>query len=116
MRNTAAILWLLMLLAVLAGCTAGETVIEITYPAQTDAAVSAAAEASSVAETEEQLPDTEEAVPQEGTYVLNTGSKKFHDPSCSSVPTIKEKNREEYTGDRAALIERGFSPCKRCNP
>lgn len=31
-------------------------------------------------------------------YILNTKSKKFHDPSCSSVPKIKEKNKKKYQG------------------
>lgn len=49
-------------------------------------------------------------------YVLNTNTKKFHVPGCSSVKTIKEKNKQYYTGGREEIIERGYSPCKRCNP
>lgn len=51
-----------------------------------------------------------------GTYVLNTNTKKFHLPTCSSVDTIKAKNRSDYTGSRQALIDQGYQPCKRCNP
>lgn len=49
-------------------------------------------------------------------YVLNTNTKKFHIPSCSSVGDMKEKNKEYFSGDRQAVINRGFVPCKRCNP
>lgn len=50
------------------------------------------------------------------SYVLNTNTKKFHKTTCSSVQTIKEKNRSDYTGDRENLMKRGYSACKRCNP
>lgn len=53
---------------------------------------------------------------QAQTYILNTNSKKFHLPSCSGAASIKEDNREEYTGTRQALIDRGYDPCKTCNP
>ena len=49
-------------------------------------------------------------------YVLNANTKKFHLPSCSSVSTIKAKNRKDYTGSRQNLINQGYQPCKRCNP
>ncbi len=49
-------------------------------------------------------------------YVLNTSSKKFHKPSCSSVSTIKESNKKSYNGTRDALILDGYSPCGSCKP
>ena len=49
-------------------------------------------------------------------YVLNTSSKKFHDPACSSVAKIKENNRGNFTGERQELLTRGYEPCKVCNP
>lgn len=49
-------------------------------------------------------------------YVLNTNTKKFHLPSCSSADDIKESNRQEYSGSREELIAQGYDPCKRCNP
>lgn len=49
-------------------------------------------------------------------YILNTGTRKFHKPSCGSVKKMKEENREEYNGSAEALIEQGYSPCKACNP
>ncbi len=53
---------------------------------------------------------------KDATYILNTNSKKFHYPSCSSVNNMSYKNRKEYTGSRNNLSENGYSPCKICNP
>lgn len=50
------------------------------------------------------------------TYVLNNNTKKFHNPSCSSVSTIKDKNREDTTRSREEIINMGYVPCKKCNP
>ena len=61
----------------------------------------------------------ETPVPQETqgtTYVLNTNTKKFHYPTCSSVDDMKEKNKQIYTGNREDVINMGYVPCKRCNP
>lgn len=49
-------------------------------------------------------------------YVLNTSSHKFHLPSCSSVETMSEKNREDYHGAREELLAQGYEPCGSCNP
>lgn len=49
-------------------------------------------------------------------FVLNTSSKKFHKPSCSSISKIKQENKEVYKGSRDALISQGYDPCKKCNP
>ena len=64
-------------------------------------------------------PAAEEEASESGSgqsYVLNTNSKKFHLPDCSGAASIKEENREEYTGDRQALIDGGYEPCKICDP
>ena len=50
------------------------------------------------------------------TYVLNTGTKKFHLPSCGSISDIKLKNRQEYKGTRESLIKQGYVPCGTCKP
>ena len=50
------------------------------------------------------------------TYVLNTNTKKFHRPGCSSVSTIKEKNRQDTSMSYAEVIGAGYEPCKKCNP
>ena len=53
---------------------------------------------------------------RETNYVLNTNTKKFHYPTCSSVDDMKEKNKQIYTGSRDEVINMGYVPCKRCNP
>ena len=84
-------------------------------------------EASVAEETPAPQPETDTAVqitpessaPQESqgiTYVLNTNTKKFHYPTCSSVDDMKEKNKQIYTGSRDEVINMGYVPCKRCNP
>lgn len=49
-------------------------------------------------------------------YILNTNTKKFHYPSCSSVKQMKNTNKQEFTGSRDDLIAQGYDPCKKCNP
>ena len=49
-------------------------------------------------------------------YILNTNTKKFHVPSCSSADDIKPTNKKEVDWSRDKIIEEGYSPCKRCNP
>lgn len=50
------------------------------------------------------------------TYILNTSSKKFHKPSCSSVNKIGVANKKSFTGKRSDLISQGYSPCGTCKP
>ena len=50
------------------------------------------------------------------TYILNTNSKKFHNPDCSYAANISAKNRQEYNGTRDDLINQGYSPCGSCKP
>ena len=52
----------------------------------------------------------------EAHYVLNTNTRKFHLPSCSSVADIRSAYRQDYTGTRADLTAQGYAPCKRCEP
>ena len=49
-------------------------------------------------------------------YVLNLSSMRFHNPSCPSVPGIKEKNRWDYHGTRESVVDMGYEPCRICNP
>ena len=70
------------------------------------------------------LPTTEPAEPTPAPsadpeirdYVLNTNSCKFHYPSCDSVGKIKPSNREDFTGTRQELIQRGYDSCGICHP
>ena len=50
------------------------------------------------------------------TYVLNKNSMKFHYPSCSSVNTIAEHNKETVNATRDMLIKQGYEPCGSCEP
>lgn len=51
-----------------------------------------------------------------GEYVLNTNTKKFHRPSCSSVAQMSPENKAAFSGSKEELIAAGYDPCKRCNP
>lgn len=86
------------------------TEIATTVPATTDPP------ATEIIEEEETAAQTEPESAEDGHYILNTNTKKFHLPSCSSVKTIKDKNKQEYYGDREEVIAQGYKPCKRCNP
>ena len=57
-----------------------------------------------------------EPATEASTYILNTNTKRFHYPSCSSVDEMKDKNKQEYTGTRDELIADGYKPCGRCKP
>lgn len=46
-------------------------------------------------------------------YIGNTNSKKFHRPTCQSLPA--EQNRI-YFPDRATAVAEGYDPCGNCNP
>ena len=47
-------------------------------------------------------------------YVLNTSSKQYHDPSCSAVDKMSEKNRRDFTGTQAELEKDGYTPHTSC--
>ena len=53
---------------------------------------------------------------EEKTWVLNTSSKKFHDPDCSNADNISEKNRDTVKCTRDELIYQGYEPCGICKP
>ncbi len=50
------------------------------------------------------------------SYVLNTNTKKFHYPSCSSVKQMADKNRKDVTATREEVVAMGYDPCGRCHP
>ena len=60
--------------------------------------------------------ETSAEEPVEITYVLNTNTKKFHYPYCSSVKDMKDKNKRETTLSRDEIIEQGYQPCGVCKP
>ena len=61
--------------------------------------------------------DTSSNPKEEGhSYVLNTASKKFHEPNCSGASKIGADNRREYTGSREDLLSQGYEACGICKP
>lgn len=60
--------------------------------------------------------ETREPAGDLNTYVLNTGSHRFHRLGCASVEKMAEKNKETVTASRDDLIAQGFAPCTRCRP
>ena len=53
---------------------------------------------------------------EQGDYILNTNTKKFHRPTCASVKRMSDANKIVSTESREALIGQGYEPCKNCNP
>lgn len=51
----------------------------------------------------------------EATYIGNANTKKFHEPSCSSVKKMSEKNKVALP-DRATALSYGYDPCGNCKP
>ena len=54
-------------------------------------------------------PDSQEAV----VYIGNKNSKKFHLPTCSTLPA--EKNRV-FFDSRQEAVDAGYDPCGNCKP
>ena len=52
----------------------------------------------------------------EGTYVLNTKTKKFHLTNCPSTLLIESNNREYSTLSSTELMDNKFKPCGQCHP
>lgn len=67
-----------------------------------------------VSTTQSSYKNTDESTSQ--TYILNTSTKKFHRPSCGQASRISEENKQTYNGSRQSLIDKGYEPCKKCNP
>lgn len=51
----------------------------------------------------------------ERAYIGNSSTRKFHRPDCSSVKSMKSKNKVTLSSREEAIAE-GYTPCKRCNP
>ena len=50
------------------------------------------------------------------TYIVNTKTKKFHNPNCDGVKKMSSSNKKKYEGTRDSLISNGYSPCQKCKP
>lgn len=60
--------------------------------------------------------DTSDGSAEQGDYILNANTKKFHRPTCASVKRMSDANKIVSTESRESLIEQGYEPCKNCNP
>ncbi len=50
------------------------------------------------------------------TFILNTGTKKFHLLTCSGAPSTNSKNYKLTDKTRSQVINEGYSPCSICKP
>lgn len=62
------------------------------------------------------VTSTSSDVADKKTYIVNTKTKKFHNPDCDGVKKMSSSNKKKYKGTRDSLISNGYSPCKKCNP
>ena len=67
------------------------------------------------------VPEEEEQVVEEiqeatHSYIANKNSKKLHYTGCESVGKMKESNKVYLDCTRSEALERGYTPCKNCNP
>ena len=53
---------------------------------------------------------------EEKSYILNKRNKKIHIPTCSSVKSMSEANKQEYTGSIDDLLSDGYTACGNCHP
>ena len=81
-----------------------------------EAASEASAQSAQAAEIESPVAPQDASQAAEVTYILNKNSRKFHYPYCSSVDEMAEHNKVYFNGTRDEAIEKGYEPCKRCNP
>lgn len=105
--------------AVVATTEATEVTTIPTTEAATEVTTEPTAEPTAEPTTEPTTtPTTEpsEVQPEGRSYVLNTSSRKFHYPSCSSGDDIKASNRREIVATRDDLVRQGYDPCGRCHP
>ena len=52
----------------------------------------------------------------EVTYLVNTGSGRFHKLTCPGVADILDRNKLPWTGTREELLAEGYLPCGLCRP
>jgi beta-lactamase superfamily II metal-dependent hydrolase len=92
------------------GSTSSPTTVATTTAKETTAATTTAEETTKATTTAKET--TTETV-QEGAYIGNLNTKKFHLPSCSSLPNPENRT---YFDTRQTAIDAGYDPCGRCNP
>ena len=94
----------------------GDSVEDGTVPENTEKVEETATEQPAEEVSEPDSITAEVATPTSEQYVLNTNTKKFHRPSCSSIKQMKDSNKQEVTATREDIISMGYDPCKKCNP
>lgn len=62
------------------------------------------------------VTSTSSDVSDKKTYIVNTKTKKFHNPDCDGAKKMSSSNKKKYKGTRDSLISNGYSPCQKCNP
>lgn len=67
-------------------------------------------------ESSQEMPSAAASDTVHAGYICNTGTMKFHIPSCSSVSQMADKNKLESNAAREELVAQGYEPCKRCSP
>lgn len=85
-------------------------------PEKNDAAPVVTPPAAVEAEPAKETP-AEEApapVPKSNPVIGNRNSKIYHEPGCSSVNDMKEKNKVNFDSAEAAKAS-GYKPCSRCH-
>lgn len=66
--------------------------------------------------TSSSVTSTSSDVADKKTYIVNTKTKKFHNPDCDGVKKMSSSNKKKYKGTRDSLISNGYSPCQKCKP
>lgn len=92
--------------------------VSINYADGTNSLISAPSETTkqTVKPTQTTTQNQTQSVqPVSKHFVLNANTKKYHDPSCSSVSQIKAKNKKEFDGTEEELKQMGYSPCQKCH-
>lgn len=70
--------------------------------------------ASGISDIDENYTLKKEDYENEGSFILNTNSKKVHRKECSNIKSIKDKNKETYFGNIDVLLENGYDTCNDC--
>ncbi len=69
-----------------------------------------------VASSSASVTSTSSDVSDKKTYIVNTKTKKFHNPDCDGAKKMSSSNKKKYKGTRDSLISNGYSPCQKCKP
>ncbi len=82
----------------------------------TDTSIAPTSPTPTTAPSVSEPPSTEPSVPAEYDYILNTSTKKYHEPDCAWAGKIDAENKEYFHGTKDELEAMGYSACKKCYP